>query len=156
MRRWSWQWQSWWPWAAHRLEKLGSTATVLVKSITGKDLQLLPFRMVLSKTATKSEMTWSTSSSPARTVMTSELGFVYFLLRMLVKKTVNVCETRLENMSRSLIFTGYLHLVHKNPPGRPQLLPHEWHGQRNAGFESSNCISCLCWISGTLPIMTYL
>lgn len=47
--------------------------------------------MIPSKTATKSEMIWSTSSSPARTVITSELGFVYFLLRMLVRKTVNVC-----------------------------------------------------------------
>lgn len=87
--------------------------------------------------------------------MTSELGFVYFLLRMLVKKTVNVCETRLENMSRILI-TGFLHLVHKNPPGRPQLLPREWHGQRNAGFGSSNCISCLFLLSETLSVMAYL
>jgi hypothetical protein len=52
--------------------------------------RLLPLRTMPSRTATNSEMTWSTSSRPARTVITSELGFVYFLLRMLVKKTVRV------------------------------------------------------------------
>lgn len=124
---------------------------ISVKSRIDKDLQLLPLRMILSKMATKSEMTWSTSSSPARTVMTSELGFVYFLLRMLVKKTLNVCETRLANMPR-ILTTGFLHLVHKNPPGRPQLLPREWHGQRNVEFGSSNCISCLSLFYGILSV----
>ena len=47
----------------------------------------------------------------------------------------------------------FLHLVHRNPPARPQLLPREWHGQRNAEFGSSYCISCLSllfFFSGTL------
>ena len=128
---------------------------ISVKSRTSNDLQLLPLRMILSKTATNSEMTWSTSSSPARTVMTSELGFVYFLLKMLVKKTVKVCETRLDNMCRILI-TGFLHLMHKNPTGQPQLLPREWHGQRNAEFESRGCISYLIIFLGAFCIMAYL
>jgi hypothetical protein len=52
--------------------------------------QLLPLRMILSKTATRLEITWSTSSSPARTVITSELGLVYFFFSTHAKKTVKV------------------------------------------------------------------
>lgn len=43
-----------------------------------------------SKIATKLDMTWSTLSRPARTVMTSELGFVYFFFKIQARKTVKV------------------------------------------------------------------
>lgn len=55
-----------------------------------RDLQLLPFRMMPSRTVTKLEITWSTWSRPARTVMTSELGLVYFFFRTHAKKFVKV------------------------------------------------------------------
>lgn len=72
------------------IEKDVSLALALSRYSLGGYSRLLPLRTMPSRTVTNSEMTWSTSSRPARTVMISELGFVYFLLRMLVKKTVRV------------------------------------------------------------------
>jgi hypothetical protein len=46
--------------------------------------------MIVSKEATKSDMTASASRKPVRTEMMSELGFVYFLLRAAPRKTVKV------------------------------------------------------------------
>lgn len=51
---------------------------------------------------------------------------------------------------------GFLHLMHKNPTGQPQLLPREWHGQRNAEFESRGFISYLIIFLDSLCIMAYL
>lgn len=52
---------------------------------------------------TKSEITRSTSSSPASTVITSELGFVYFFFKTHAKNVVNVY--------RTLVRTKKLHEV---------------------------------------------
>ena len=46
--------------------------------------------MSVSRQFTKSVNTASTRSSPARTLITSELGFVYFLLKIVTKNTVKV------------------------------------------------------------------
>lgn len=54
------------------------------------NIQSFPLRIMPSNTATKSEITWSTSSSPASTVMISELGLVYLFLRTPARKTVKV------------------------------------------------------------------
>jgi hypothetical protein len=51
---------------------------------------LLPLRIAVSSVAIKSVITASASFSPARTEMTSELGFVYFLVRAASRKTVKV------------------------------------------------------------------
>ena len=55
--------------------------------------QLLPLRIMPSNTATKFEITWSTWSRPARTVMTSELGLVYFFFKTQARKTIKVYVT---------------------------------------------------------------
>lgn len=47
--------------------------------------------MMLSRAPTKSVKIVSTWSSPARTAIISELGFVYFLGRTAEKKVVRVC-----------------------------------------------------------------
>lgn len=49
-----------------------------------------PLRMTPSMVATNSETTWSTSSRPARAIMTSEVGFVYFFVRIDDKSVVTV------------------------------------------------------------------
>ena len=49
---------------------------------------VFPELIVLSKAVTRSLNTVSTLSSPARTSIMSELGFVYFLEKTLVKNTV--------------------------------------------------------------------
>jgi len=51
---------------------------------------LLPLRIAVSSVAIKSVITTSASFSPASTEMTSELGFVYFLVRAASRKTVKV------------------------------------------------------------------
>jgi hypothetical protein len=57
---------------------------------------LLPLRITVSRTATKSVMTASASCRPASTDMTSELGLVYFLVRAASRKTVKVWPVSLE------------------------------------------------------------
>lgn len=56
--------------------------------------------MIASKAATKSVKIWSTWSSPARTAMMSELGFVYFLGSTAEKKVVRVCNRGQETFQR--------------------------------------------------------
>jgi hypothetical protein len=53
-------------------------------------LQVLPVRIVTSSAATNSVKTASTLSSPARTLIMSELGFVYFFERTDARKAVMV------------------------------------------------------------------
>ena len=55
---------------------------------------VLPFRTMWSRDPTKSVKTASTWSRPARTVMMSELGLVYFLDRTADRKMLNVCSSR--------------------------------------------------------------
>lgn len=57
---------------------------------SGNHSLLLPFRIMPSNMATKSEKTRSTSSSPASTVMTSELGLVYFFFKTHARNAVKV------------------------------------------------------------------
>jgi hypothetical protein len=60
-------------------------------------LLLRPLRITVSSVATISVMTVSASCRPARTEMTSELGFVYFLARAASRKTVKVWPVSLES-----------------------------------------------------------
>jgi hypothetical protein len=64
--------------------------TSAVRTALSRNVRLRPFRITVSRVATKSVMTVSASSRPARTKRVSELGFVYFLLRAASRKTVKV------------------------------------------------------------------
>lgn len=63
---------------------------------------LLPLRIAVSSVAIKSVITTSASFSPARTEMTSELGFVYFLVRAASRKTVKVWPVSLRQYRASV------------------------------------------------------
>jgi hypothetical protein len=62
----------------------------LLQQIRALYVLLRPLRMAVSKVAMKSVMTASALCRPASTEMTSELGFVYFLVRAASRKTVKV------------------------------------------------------------------
>ena len=53
-------------------------------------IRVLPLLIATSKVATKSVNFASTSSNPARTLMMSELGLLYFLVKTAEKKDVRV------------------------------------------------------------------
>ena len=69
-----------------------STAVALTPLADPKarDLRLLPVFIVTSSAATNSVKTASTWSNPARTLIISELGFVYFFTRTDARKAVPV------------------------------------------------------------------
>jgi hypothetical protein len=72
------------------LSRSGTTLRQCVPGSARSNVLLLPERMTVSKVATKSVMTASALSRPARTDIMSELGFVYFLVRAASRKTVKV------------------------------------------------------------------
>lgn len=72
-------------------------------SCSSPDLQLLPVLIVTSNTATNSVKTASTWSSPAITLIISELGFVYFLGSTAERNAVMVCSVSLVSSPRNII-----------------------------------------------------
>lgn len=73
---------------------------------------VLPLLMVASSAAIKSVKTVSTSSSPARTFIISELGLLYFLGRTEARNAVIVCHVSLVcNKAAQYIHQEHAHLL---------------------------------------------
>ncbi len=81
---------------------------------------------MVSSAPTKSVNTLSTWSRPAKTVMMSELGFVYFLARTAVKNVLSVWATR-QSVSSSVWA----------PPPLPRVPPGTGHALTSKAFESA-------------------
>lgn len=88
-----------------------------------------PLRITLSMAATRSEKTISASCSPASTVIISELGFVYFLLRIDPKKTVKVFLCKQNGFESAEWFVPR---VHSRQLGLPLLLSGLWTAEQTA------------------------
>lgn len=77
-------------------ERYYAMVSLCLRPLPSSYVLLLPLRITVSRTATKSVMTASASCKPASTDMTSELGLVYFLVRAASRKTVKVWPVSLE------------------------------------------------------------